>query len=303
MSDVELVLLFGQYSRQAAYSLQAISSRGGVWGQVFGGFAGADGDSNYAGYDASYGGLIAGVDGMAGDDVTIGVFGSYSFSSVDGDGAGNAQIDASNFGLGVYAGYAGDGFYLDGFAAYAMAQNDLSRTAVVGAFSETVTANYDASQFSVGLAGGVPIAISPNLVVTPNASLTWNSCAADGYTEPGALGQTVRPDAVGQLTGTIGTRIHAVFENVDNEGTQVVPELRLALAGDVFGDDATAMMNFASGGTTYQVSGADTSNLGALIGLGLSLNNHTWSAGFTYDAELRSDLISHTARAEFRWKF
>lgn len=159
----------GQYSQQAAYSPQAPASIGGVWGQAFGGFAGADGDSNHAGYDASYGGLIAGIDGMASEDITIGAFGSYSFSSVDGDGAGNSQIDANTFGFGVYAGYAGDSFYLDGFAAYAFSQNNLSRQDIL---NRTITADYDASQFSVGLAGGVPFEMSSNLVITPNASLT-----------------------------------------------------------------------------------------------------------------------------------
>lgn len=41
----------------------------------------------------------------------------------------------------------------------------------------------------------------------------------------------------------------------------------------------------------------------ALIGVGLSLDTAGWSAGISYDADIRSDFLSHSARAEFRWKF
>lgn len=295
--------LLGYYASADNVTTQAPTSSGGFWGQTLGGIAHSDGDDRVAGWNSAYGGIILGVDGVIGEDFTIGAFGSFNASSIDGDGAGQAQIDTSTFGLGVYAGYVSEGFYVDGFAAYAMAQNDLSRTAVVGAFSETVTADYNASQFSVGLAGGVPIEILSNLVITPNASLTWNRYAADGYTETGTLGQTVRPDAINRLTGTIGARIHAVYQTIAAEGTQVIPELRVALVGDVLGDDATAMVNFNGGGKTYQVSGAGTDDLGALIGFGLGFDNPDWAASLSYDADLRSDFMSHTARAELRWKF
>ncbi|MGD1886300.1 MAG: hypothetical protein ACFB01_04095 [Cohaesibacteraceae bacterium] len=42
---------------------------------------------------------------------------------------------------------------------------------------------------------------------------------------------------------------------------------------------------------------------GALIGAGFSFENEGWSAGLSYEADLRSDYQSHTGRAEFRWKF
>lgn len=284
----------------AAYSLQPRSSRRSVWGQAFGGVANADSDGTFAGWDASYGGLMVGVDSNVTEEFTLGAFGSYSFSSVDGDGAGNSEIEANTFGFGVYAGYSGDSFYLDGFAAYSMSQNDLSRSDIL---NRTITADFNASQFSIGLAGGVPIEVSSSLVITPNASLSWNHYDADTYTETGSpLAQTVNPDAVSQLTGTIGARIHAVYENFDDDGTMFIPELRVALIGDLMDDDATAMATF-TGATAYQVTGTDTDAVGALIGVGLGLDNPDWSAAVSYDADIRNDFMSHTARAEFRWKF
>lgn len=282
------------------YSPQAATSARSIWGQAFGGVATADGETNLAGWDAAYGGMMVGIDGNITDDLTLGAFGSYSFASVDGDGAGNAQIEANSFSLGVYAGYAGEGFYLDGFAAYALSQNDLSRQDIL---NRTITADYSASQVSFGLAGGVPIDVSSSVVITPNASLTWSHYDADSYTETGSpLAQTVNPNAVSNLTGTIGARIHAVYENFDNDGTVFIPEFRVGLIGDLIDDDATAMASF-SGATAYQVTGADTDDIGALIGFGLGLDNPDWAAGISYDADLRGDTMSHLARAEFRWKF
>jgi fibronectin-binding autotransporter adhesin len=291
-------------------SYAAVPARNGcVWGQAFGGMANADGDTNFEGYDATYGGLIIGVDGAISEDFTLGAFGTYFLSTVDGDGAGNAEIDAHTYGFGVYADYTTADFFLDAFAAYGLTNNDLTRTVTVAgppAIDRTVTADYDATQFSVGLAGGVPMEVSQDIYITPNASLTYNSYDADSYTETGGGGfsQTVTPDAVTQLTGTIGARIHAVYDNFDRDGTVFIPELRLALIGDLVDDDATASALFTgAGATAYQVTGTDTDDFGALVGVGLGLDNPDWSASLNYDADLRSDSQNHTARAEFRWKF
>ncbi|MGD1885616.1 MAG: autotransporter domain-containing protein [Cohaesibacteraceae bacterium] len=290
-----------------SYSAPAMPSRNGsIWGMGFGGIANADGDTNFEGYDANYGGIVIGVDGAVSEDFTIGAFGTYFMSTVDGDGAGNSEIDANTFGFGAYANYDGPDFYLDAFAAYGISDNDLTRTAVVNNVTRNLSADYDASQFSVGMAAGVPMEVSNGVYITPNASLTWNHYDADTYTETGGGGfnQTVNPDSVSQLTGTIGARIHAVYDNFDNDGTVFIPELRLSLIGDLIDDDATASALFTgAGATAYQVTGTDTDNIGALVGIGFGLDNPDWSAALNYDADIRGDFMSHTARAEFRWKF
>ncbi|GAB5510431.1 MAG: hypothetical protein Rhims3KO_18320 [Hyphomicrobiales bacterium] len=283
------------------YSPQTPSHLNAFWGEAYGGFADADGSSSGSGYDANYGGLVVGVDGMIGEDITLGAFANYGVSAVDGEGAANLQIDASTYGAGLYAGYVGQGFYIDGIASYALSSNELSRTAL----GQTISADFDTSQFNVSLSGGAPIEVSSNVFITPNASLTWNHSDSESYTETGSMGlsQHVNPDASSSLTGTIGARIHAVHESFGNTGTTFVPELRLAMVGDLIDDDATATVNYVGGGTAYQVTGTDTSDIGALVGFGLTLDNPYWSASLSYDAEIRSDLVSHTGRARISWSF
>lgn len=275
---------------------------GGFWLQGFGGVANADGDSTVAGYDGNFGGVMIGVDGEVADGVTIGAYGAYSVSSVDGDGSGDVEVDTTSFGFGVYAGYTTDMFYVDGFASYTASDNDMTRTAFVGGLTRNLSADYDSSLWSVGINAGVPLEVSTNVFVTPQASLTANSYNPDSYTESGTgFTQTVNPDSVTQVTGTIGARIHAVYENMD--GTTITPELRVALVGDLNDDDPNATVSFTGGGATYQVSGTDVSDIGAQIGVGVSFENENWIAGISYDADLRSDYNSHTGRAEIRWKF
>lgn len=276
-------------------------TRGSIWFEGFGGIASADGDTNAAGYDAAFGGATVGIDGTINNQVTVGLMGSYTASSVDGDGAGNAQMDANTYQVALYGSYSSDDFYLDGFAGYAYAENELTRTAV----GQTITADYGSSQFTVGLAGGVPVEVASQVYLTPNASLTYNHYAADSYTETGSLGfsSRVTPDSVSQLTGTIGARIHAVYESVMSDGTSMVPELRVALAYDIIDDDAASTATFVGGGASYRVTGTNTDDLGALIGLGLSFDNPNWTAGIAYDADIRSDFMSHTASAEYRFRF
>lgn len=283
------------------YAYPPAATRGSIWFEGFGGIASADGDTNAAGYDAAFGGATIGVDATINDQVTLGVLGAYTLSSVDGEGAGNAQMDADTYQVALYGSYSTDAFYLDGFASYAYAQNEATRTAV----GQTITADYGSSQFSLGVAGGVPLEVASQVYLTPNASLTWNHYAADSYTETGSLGFSARvtPGSVSQLTGTIGARIHAVYENFTAGGTSLIPELRIGLAYDLVDDDAVSAATFVGGGTSYSVTGTNTDDLGALLGLGFSLDNPSWSAGLAYDADIRSDFMSHTASAEYRLRF
>lgn len=275
--------------------------RGSFWFEGFGGIASADGDSVAAGYDAAFGGATIGVDATINDQITVGMLGAYTASSVDGDGVGDAQMDANTYQVALYGSYTTYDFYLDGFASYAFAQNEATRTAV----GQTISADYDSNQYSLGVAGGVPLEVASDVYLTPNASLTWNHYEANSYTETGSLGfsSQVNPGSVGQLTGTIGARIHAVYENFTSNGSSIVPELRVGLAYDIIDDDAVSTATFVGGGTSYSVTGTDTDDLGALLGLGLSLDNSSWSAGIAYDADLRSDYMSHTASAEYRLRF
>ncbi|GAB5509251.1 MAG: hypothetical protein Rhims3KO_06520 [Hyphomicrobiales bacterium] len=276
-------------------------TRGSIWFEGFGGIASADGDTNAAGYDAAFGGATIGIDGTISDQVTVGVLGAYTASSVDGDGAGNAQMDANTYQVALYGSYTTDDFYLDGFAGYAYTENELTRTAV----GQTITADYGSSQFTVGMAGGVPFEVASQVYLTPNASLTYNHYSADSYTETGSLGfsSRVTPDSVSQLTGTIGARIHAVYENVMSDGTSMVPELRIGLGYDIIDDDAVSTATFTGGGTSYSVTGTNTDDLAGLVGVGLSFDNPDWTAGIAYDADIRSDFMSHTASAEYRFRF
>lgn len=269
-----------------------------VWGQVYGGTALADGTTALAGFDAGFGGAMIGIDGALSDDVVIGAFAGYGFADVDGDGAGNAQLEVSAYQAGVYAGYTGASFYVDAFAAYAMLQNDTQRTTLG---PNTVTGEFDASQISVGLSGGAPIAISANGYLTPNASLTWNHYDADGYTETGVGANTVAGFTANTLTGTIGARLHAVYEMSD--GSAIIPELSAGLLYDIVDDDGRTSATFVGGGAAYTVSGTEISNIGAAIGAGLTMRNDVWSVGLSYDGDIRSDFMSHTGRAEVRMRF
>ncbi|MEM1285140.1 MAG: autotransporter outer membrane beta-barrel domain-containing protein [Pseudomonadota bacterium] len=275
-----------------------------LWIEGYGGIAGADGDANGAGYDSSFGGLVLGLEGDLTEDLTVGLFGSYSQSSVDGDGPANASIDATSFGFGAYANYRMDAFYLSGTARFAIIDNDLVRTATVGATTTTVTADYQARQYGVSLSGGYDVEIAPSFILTPHAELAWTHYDADSYTETGvAVTQRVNPDSVSELTGTIGARISRAYANFDGAGTTFTPELSLAVKAELMGDDSVSTVAFTNGGSSYQVTGTDTADIGALVGFGATFENDNWTATLGYDAELRSDFQSHTGSARLSLSF
>ena len=75
------------------------------------------------------------------------------------------------------------------------------------------------------------------------------------------------------------------------------------MLGELIGDDAVSTVAFTGGGSSYQVTGTDTADIGALIGLGATFENANWSATLSYGSELRSDFQSHTGSARLRWGF
>lgn len=188
---------------------------------------------------------------------------------------------------------------MDGFASFAGSDNDVSRTAL----AQTITASYDANQFAIGATLGMPIEVSSNIFITSNASLTCNYYNADNYTESGSAGfsAAVNSGSSSQLTGALGARLHAVYEQAD--GTSFIPELRVSIIGDLVDDDAVSTATFTGRGSTFNVTGTDADDIGAQIGIGLAMESDEWSTGISYDADLRGDFKSHTGRAEFRWKF
>lgn len=291
----------GGESRFAGGSLNNLSSQPdyakAVWGQVYGGHATADGSITQAGFDTGYTGALIGIDGALTDTIVIGAFAGYGFADVDGDGAGNAQLETSAYQAGVYGAYTADRFYVDGFAAFSIMENDTARTTLG---NNRVTGAFDASQITLGLSGGVPIALGASSFLTPNASLTWNSYDADGYTELGVGANAVSGLSTNTLTGTLGARLHAVHELGD--GVEIVPEVNAGLLYELADDDG-ASARFVGGGTSYTVSGTRIADIGAVLGVGLTMRGDRWSAGIAYDGDVRSDFVSHTGRAEVRWTF
>lgn len=283
---------------------EASPDTGSFWLQAFGGIASADGDAGRAGFDSNFGGLSVGLDGAVNDQITMGAFGGYTFADVDGQGTANTQLETTSYQVGVYGSFTGRSFYLDGFASVDFSDNSATRNVTVPV-AGTYTADFNSSLVSLALAGGVPIEMRDRAFITPNASLAWNHYSADGYTETGTgvLANVVSSVSATQLTGTVGARFHAVYENFGTQGTSFIPELRLGLSYDLIDDGGVVTARFVGGANSYTVNGTDVDDLAALIGLGLAVENSVWSAGITYDADLRSDHISHTARAEFRWKF
>ncbi len=277
-----------------------------AWVNPFGGFATADGDGLRAGYDAAYGGVAFGIDG-GDDDFTFGLLGAYTYSELDGDGIGGAQLTANSYQIGTYGAYNGDAFHVDGFASFGWSYNDLSRTvALAGPVAGVAKADFSATQFSAGIGAGVPFAIGQNTFLTPQASLAYFSYGADGYTETGTAAiatglQTVETERVNQVTGTLAARLHGTYQT--GGGTTVAPEATVGLVFDMLDDDAVATARFAGGGSAFQVTGTDTDDIGALVGVGVTFDNADWSASFNYDGDIRGNFQNHTGSAEFRWKF
>jgi T5SS/PEP-CTERM-associated repeat protein len=229
-----------------------------VWGHVFGAWGSADGNGNYASLDRRTAGFLGGLDKPLGEASRIGVSAGYSRTDFDVDTRASSG-ESDDFHLAAYAGTRLGAIDLDGVLNYAYRKVETERTAIVGALTNELTADYDVHVAQAAVEAGFDIDTGP-VLLTPFAGLAVIHVETGGFTEQGGpaaltlssssdttgvstLGLRARREA-GQvaLSGSAGWR-HA-FGDVDpvsNAAFASAPATRFALHGTPIAEDALAL--------------------------------------------------------------
>jgi len=253
------------------------------------------------GFDSDTSGVAIGFDGMTDNGSTLGLSASYSTTDVDGKGTGKSKNSIDSYTVSVYADKATENGYVEGSLTYGINDNTASRLVNTAGLDRTYSANYDSSQISLKVGGGVPNEVADSTFVTPFASATATSISTDAYTETSttaddALRLKVAQDDINSLVGTVGVKAHMVTD----KGT---PMISLALNNE-FGDNQINSNNtFQGGGTKFKTT-TDLEELSATLGLGYSFGNDVTSLNINYEANANDDeYVSHYGSVKIVAKF
>lgn len=273
----------------------------GLWVQAFGFQGDQDRRSGVDGYNANAFGFAAGADTLlSGEKVRVGAALSYANSNIEDDGQrrGN-RTDIDSFQGTVYSSWLFDGWYLNGSVGIGQHQFDSKKLVL----NNAVSGNHDAWQYGGKLDAGRPFRIG-NATLVPVASVAYSHLSQDSYTEKGIGAQRVSQDDTDSLRTGFGAK--AILPLMDG-GVRAGLELR-AIWLHEFGDrsqDTTAQ--FTGGGSSFTVKGVrlarDAANLGASLKFSGTNDGMEQSLAFSYDAEVKSQYVSHTGRVQARFDF
>ncbi|MFB8344843.1 autotransporter outer membrane beta-barrel domain-containing protein [Brucella cytisi] len=196
--------------------------------------------SGYAGhgFDQTTGGFQIGGDYsssdvfVVGDKLTFGMFGEYAHSNFDVRGR-TADGSITSKGLGGYVTWQqkaptnykpGTGAYVDAVVKHDWLDFDVRAKSVSGFDLEN---GYKGRALSASIETGYGFDLGNNVVLQPQAQLTWSKVDADDFTD--SSGIVIRDQQAESLIGRLGVRLEKTFyfgENPQDAVEQVQPKAK-----------------------------------------------------------------------------
>ncbi|MEI4480651.1 MULTISPECIES: autotransporter outer membrane beta-barrel domain-containing protein [unclassified Phyllobacterium] len=192
---------------------------------------------NGHGFDMTTGGVQIGGDYslggvfIPGDKLTLGVFGEYAHSNFDVRGR-TATGSISSKGVGAYATWQqstptdtkpGTGVYIDAVVKQDWIDFGVSAKSVSGF---AIGNSYSGKATSASIETGYGFDLGNNVILQPQAQLTWSKVTADNFTDGNGI--VVHSQEAESLRGRLGIRLEKTFFFGDEEEEQVylmpVPE-------------------------------------------------------------------------------
>jgi outer membrane autotransporter protein len=274
------------------------------WLQGFG-FTGAQDKRNNAdGYDVDAHGFAAGVDKAINDDLRLGLAVAYANTDTSATDTTKGNTNkADSYSAVVYGTQKFGTWYLDGQLGYAKHQFDSTRLVTVPV-ADIAKGSFDANQYFGKLSASYPIKVGPKTTLVPTVIANYSYLDQDGYTETSKAGAALSINGHSTDSFRTGFGAKALF-NIGNEALPINLETR-ALWWHEFADVAQdTSARFAAGGTAFKVEGVrparDSANLGA--SLNASAKDGSQSLTISYDADVRSQYLGHTASLTARFNF
>ncbi len=271
------------------------------WIKPFGTWSKQGNRNGVSGFDVDTGGLVLGLDGEINEAVRLGVAFAYANANVDSNSSTAPQsLDIDSYQL---IGYGSRTLDADTDLTFQMdfGQNRNEGHRAIALNSSTAKSDYDSysAHLGMGVNRSYTINEANRATATIKADYTWIKDEAYSESGAGLLNLSVDRNTTDALiAGVEGQLLHTL-----NTSTEL--NARLGLGYDLINDQVSISSSFAGAPSAqFTTDGIDPSPWIATGGFGLS---HTTENGAeisaNYDAEYRSDYLSHTASLKLNVAF
>ena len=297
LSDTHLAAITGKTGIATGEQANGV----GVWFEGIGVNGTQDRRNNVDGYHADAYGFALGADKALDNDVRVGAALSYANSRIKADGVnlGN-NTDIDTYQATVYGSKLMGSWYLNGTLGLGLHQYESNRLVL----TNNVKGSHDAWQYSAKVDAGYPLQVG-TATLTPVASFTYSHLNQDSYAESGVGALNIASNDVDSFKSGLGAKAMIPLSTAGGFKTAF---LGRAIYNHEFGDvqqDTTA--NFVGSNTTFTTNGVNVArdglNLGASLVLSHNDKNVVQNLSISYDADIKDQYLSHTARLQARFDF
>ena len=245
------------------------TSRGGVWGQVYGGYQKLLGDSAHAGVENTTAGVAMGVETKF-DGLTLGIAGGVA--QIDADmNSRNATVSGNQYQLGGYASYDAGSLFIAASGSWYSGDFDSRRTLSLGGTSSLATGDISSKGYSFGLTGGFRTDLGNGLRLALIGSASKVHDKRDGFNESaaGGLGLQVASASRDLFTASGELRLGAKVKTGAGEAMPWVSAGVRYNSGDL---DTLGAMRFAGAPTglgSFGVQGVRMAPVLGTLGVGI----------------------------------
>lgn len=267
---------------------QELSHGLAFWSEAYGAWAGFDSDGNAAAMDLSSGGLFVGADALAGN-WRFGLLGGYGQSKLDVAKVASSA-ESRDYHLGLYAGTELGRLGIRTGAGYSWHGIDTARNVHAGAFTDGLSARYDASTFQAF--GEMSYRFDLQAArLEPFVNLAYVHQRSDGFSElGGAAALTVKGQPMDTGYATIGARMEHAFQ-LDTMKAEAKATLGWQMA---FGDTKPTSVHSFAGSSDFLIAGVPIARNAALIEAGVDVDLTPKSTlGLSYRGQIAENARQH----------
>lgn len=262
-------------------------------------------DANGQEFDGHGFGLAAGIDGPLNSGGLFGLSASFITSETQDAGRPEGEISASFGQLNAYLGTAFGPVDIDLIGGLGAGKMHSRRFVDIGDdFSARTDADWWGYEGHGAVRASLPLSLTPWLIVTPQAALTYVALQEQGYTEEGggtAIDYDVGDSFSQRLWGDVGLELGGRW-NMRNE-TVVAPRLFVGYRANLIDEAAERDFRFVSGGDSFTLADETLGDGGPLVGIGIDATNGYSTFSLSYEGEFGDQIERHSLNAAIRFRF
>lgn len=292
-------------NRMAATRMQGLDEVS-VWGQEIAyGVEREPPNRNAQAFRGNGFGFAGGIDGPTDNGGLFGLSLSFIASEVEEPSRPEGQISAWFGQANAYYATAVGAIDLDFVAGLGGGKMTSERSVEIGtAFSAVSEADWTSLEGHGSARASMPLALSRNFTITPQAALTYAGISQGGYTETGG-GAAVDLEVDDQFSQRLWADVGVEFAANMHFGSQTVvsPRIYAGYRANVLDSESERTVRFVSTGTPFTLTDEGVGDGGPLIGIGFDATNGYSTFSLGYEGEFSDQIERHSLNAAIRFRF